>query len=48
MSTDRRTQTDHERDMERLATRLVQMNRRDAAVTGSDPRNDTGKQTGTK
>lgn len=44
MSTNRTNQTDHERDMERLATRLTQMNRRDAALTESDPRNgDKGK-----
>ncbi|MET8140403.1 hypothetical protein ABZU32_08860 [Sphaerisporangium sp. NPDC005288] len=40
MSTDR---TDHEQEMERLAVRLVQMNRRDAALSDTDPRSRASK-----
>ncbi|GAA3801762.1 hypothetical protein GCM10022226_21980 [Sphaerisporangium flaviroseum] len=40
MSTDR---TDHEQEMERLAVRIVQMNRRDTTITGSDPRDGTSE-----
>lgn len=46
MSKDQHTQTDHERDMERLATRLVQQNQRDALLAATDPRNGGGKQDG--
>jgi hypothetical protein len=48
MATDRRSQTDHERDMERLADRIVQMNRRDSALTDADSRNGTGKRASAK
>lgn len=32
-------QTDHERDMERLAVRITQMNNRDAPAAATDSRN---------
>lgn len=33
--------TDHERDMERLAARVAQLNQRDDALAASDTRNGT-------